>query len=80
MSDDSPESKARQATAALIRNYYEAFNKGDDAAMLACVTEDVIHDVNQGERRQGKDKFTAFMARMAHHYKEQLEGVTVMVN
>lgn len=80
MSDNSPESKARQATAALIRNYYEAFNNGDDAAMLACVTDDVIHDVNQGERRQGKDKFNAFMARMAHHYKEQLEGVTVMVN
>lgn len=80
MSDMSPESKARQATAALIRNYYEAFNKGDDAAMLGCVTDDVIHDVNQGERRQGKDKFNAFMARMAHHYKEQLEDVTVMVN
>ncbi|MBU1211897.1 MAG: nuclear transport factor 2 family protein [Alphaproteobacteria bacterium] len=80
MSETSPESMARQATAALIRNYYEAFNKGDDAGMLACVTDDVIHDVNQGERRQGKDKFEAFMARMAHHYKEQLEGVTVMVN
>ncbi len=80
MSDNSPESKARQATAALIRSYYEAFNKGDDAAMLAAAADDVIHDVNQGERRQGKDKFNAFMARMAHHYKEQLEDIAVMVN
>lgn len=80
MSDNSTESQARQATAALIRNYYEAFNKADEAGMLACVTDDVIHDVNQGERRQGKDKFTAFNARMAHHYREQLEDVTVLVS
>lgn len=78
MSDE--ESKTRIATAALIRHYYEAFNAGDSEGMLACLTDDVIHDVNQGERRTGKDKFRAFNARMTHHYREKLEGVAVMVS
>jgi steroid delta-isomerase-like uncharacterized protein len=78
MSDE--ESKNRIATAALIRHYYEAFNAGDSEGMLACLTDDVIHDVNQGERRTGKDKFRAFNARMTHHYREKLEGIAVMVS
>jgi len=74
------ESKSRIETAALIRRYYEAFNSGDSDGMLACLTDDVIHDVNQGERRTGKDKFRAFNARMDHHYKERLEDIAVMVS
>lgn len=79
MSETAAESAARQETAALIRRYYDAFNTGDNETMLACLTDDVIHDVNQGERRQGKEKFTAFNARMTHHYREQLEDIAVMV-
>lgn len=79
MSETAAESAARQETAALIRRYYDAFNAGDNDTMLACLTDDVIHDVNQGERRQGKEKFAAFNARMDHHYKEQLEDIVVMV-
>jgi steroid delta-isomerase-like uncharacterized protein len=67
-------------TQALIAAYFDAFNKGDHDGMLACLADDVIHDVNQGERREGKERFKAFLARMAHHYEEQLDGVTVMVN
>jgi steroid delta-isomerase-like uncharacterized protein len=67
-------------TEALIRSYYDAFNRGDIDGMLALVTDDVVHDVNQGERREGRDRFHAFCARMAHHYKETLDGITVMVS
>ncbi len=74
------ESTARIETAALIRRYYEAFNAGDSEGMLAFLTDDVIHDVNQGERRTGKDKFRAFNARMTHHYRERLEDIAVMVS
>jgi steroid delta-isomerase-like uncharacterized protein len=74
------ESKGRIETAALIRRYYDAFNRGDGEGMLACLTEDVIHDVNQGERRTGKDRFRAFNARMAHHYRERLTDIAVMVS
>lgn len=74
------ESKTRIETAALVRRYYDAFNSGDSAGMLECLTDDVIHDVNQGERRTGKEKFRAFNARMDHHYKERLENLVVLVS
>ena len=74
------ESATRIETAKMIRTYYAAFNRGDSDAMLAHLTDDVIHDVNQGERRQGKDKFKAFNARMDHNYSEQLKDVVVMVS
>jgi steroid delta-isomerase-like uncharacterized protein len=74
------ESQVRSETAKLIRRYYEVFNKGDGDAMLAFLADDVVHDVNQGERRHGKEKFRAFNARMAHHYKEELTDIAVMVS
>ena len=77
---DANESSTRIATAALIRRYYDAFNAGDSEAMLALLTDDVIHDVNQGERRQGIEKFRAFNARMTHHYKEKLNDIVVTVS
>ncbi len=74
------ESKSRIDTAALIRRYFEAFNAGDSEGMITCLTDDVVHDINQGERRVGKEKFRAFNARMAHHYREALDGIAVMVS
>ena len=67
------------ATEALLGRYYRAFNAGDSDGMLACLAEDVLHDVNQGARRAGRERFRAFSARMAHCYAEQLENVTIMV-
>lgn len=80
MSDTTPESRARAATAALIRDYYVAFNSGDTDGILNFLTDDVIHDVNQGERRHGIEKFRAFNARMTHNYKEELKDIVVMVS
>ncbi|MEO1794957.1 MAG: ketosteroid isomerase-related protein [Pseudomonadota bacterium] len=68
------------ATRDLITRYYDAFNRGDTDAMLALVTDDIIHDVNQGgERRIGKDRFAAFNARMTHHYEETLSDLVIFV-
>lgn len=67
-------------TTALIQRYYEAFNRGDSEGMLACLGDDVVHDVNQGSRREGKEAFRTFNANMARCYKERLEGIVVMVN
>ena len=80
MSDTTAESQARSATAALIRDYYAAFNRGDTDAMIDFMTDDVIHDINQGERRQGKEKFRAFNARMTHNYKDELKDIVVLVS
>ena len=71
---------SRADTQSLIERYYAAFNRGDSKGMLAFLSDDVIHDVNQGERRVGIDQFKAFNARMDHHYKERLENITIMVN
>jgi steroid delta-isomerase-like uncharacterized protein len=63
---------------ALIHAYYAAFNAGDFTAMVALLTEDVIHDINQGSRETGRDAFAAFMARMNASYRERLEDIVVM--
>jgi steroid delta-isomerase-like uncharacterized protein len=62
----------------LIRRYYAAFNAGDMDTFLSLLTEDVIHDINQGARETGKAAFVAFMERMNRHYREKLEDITVM--
>ncbi|MBE0692333.1 MAG: nuclear transport factor 2 family protein [Aquamicrobium sp.] len=66
-------------TLALIRRYIDAFNAGDRDAMLACLSDDVAHDINQGGREIGKDKFRWFLGMMDRHYRERLEDVAVMV-
>ena len=65
-------------TVALIRRYIDAFNAGDRDAMLACLSDDVAHDINQGGREIGKDKFRWFLGMMDRHYRERLEDVVVM--
>lgn len=62
----------------LVRAYYEAFNAGDRAALVALLTEDVVHDVSQGERQCGRDAFAAFMAHMDRSYRERVSDVVVM--
>jgi steroid delta-isomerase-like uncharacterized protein len=69
---------AEPDTIALIERYYAAFNAGDSEAMLACVSEDVAHDVNQGRRRSGKAAFRSFCQHMERCYAEQLEDMRIM--
>jgi steroid delta-isomerase-like uncharacterized protein len=68
------------ASEQLIRDYYAAFNAGDMDRFLSLLTEDVIHDINQGGREVGREAFAAFMARMNRHYREQLTDLVVMVS
>jgi steroid delta-isomerase-like uncharacterized protein len=69
-----------QGTVALIERYYAAFNDGDSEGMLACLSEDVAHDVNQGRRRSGKRAFREFTKHMERCYAEQLENRTIMAS
>ena len=64
----------------LIEQYYQAFNNGDLDTFLSLLTDDVVHDINQGDREQGKEAFVQFMRKMNHHYREQLENIVVMAN
>ena len=65
---------------AVVRAYYDAFNAGDRDAMLALLTEDVAHDINQGGRETGKDVFARFLAHMDRCYRERLADIVVMVS
>lgn len=64
--------------AAVIRSYYDAFNRGDVEGFLDLLTDDVIHDVNQGERRIGKEAFRAFLERMNRSYSEKLTDIVIL--
>lgn len=70
---------AEADTKALIERYLAAFNASDWDGLLDCLHEDVAHDVNQGGREIGKEKFRWFNAEMARHYDEQLSDIVVMV-
>ena len=71
---------AASETVALIERYYAAFNAGDGEGMLACVSDDLAHDVNQGRRRSGKAAFREFLKHMERCYAEQLEGMIIMTS
>lgn len=71
---DTPQFRAT----AVVRAYYDAFNRGDRPAMLALLADDVAHDLNQGPRETGREAFASFMRRMDRSYREQLREIVVM--
>ncbi|MGA7437014.1 MAG: ketosteroid isomerase-related protein [Luteibacter sp.] len=64
----------------LICRYYEAFNRGDRTGMLDLLDEHVAHDVNQGGRETGRQRFAAFLERMSASYSEQVRNLVIMAN
>ena len=67
-------------TATLIHAYFDAFNAHDVEAMLGTLHSEVAHDINEGHREIGVDKFRAFKAHMDECYREQITELVVMVN
>ncbi|GAC1629990.1 MAG: ketosteroid isomerase-related protein [Nevskia sp.] len=67
-------------TRTLLANYYGAFNRRDWPTFLGLLTEDVIHDVNQGGREIGKDAFGKFMDKMNRSYSEEIAEIVISVN
>ena len=70
----------RAQTLALIQRYYDAFNAGDAAGMLACLTDGIEHRVNEGAHRIGREKFAEFCSHMGVSYREQLKDMVVFAN
>lgn len=68
------------ATEQLIERYYDAFNRRDIEGFLGLLTDDVVHDINQGGREVGKEKFRAFLERMNRSYEEKIVDLFVMTN
>lgn len=68
------------AARATVAAYYAAFNAADAAAMLALVTDDVEHHVNQGGVRHGRDAFAEFCSHMGRSYREHLADIVILVS
>jgi steroid delta-isomerase-like uncharacterized protein len=71
---------SQENSIALVQNYYAAFNGGDMDTFLNLLTDDVIHDINQGKREVGKAAFETFMGGMNTNYKEQLVEMVIMAS
>jgi steroid delta-isomerase-like uncharacterized protein len=64
----------------IIEQYFAAFNAADTEGMLALVSEDVQHFVNQGDVRQGRAAFAEFCSHMGVSYREELRDMVIFVN
>lgn len=62
----------------LVQRYYDAFNAQDMDAFLALLSEDVVHDINQGGREEGREAFAAFMAKMNRCYRERIVDLVIL--
>lgn len=67
-------------TRELIHRYYDAFNRQDMAAFAGLLAEEVVHDANEGGRRQGRDAFLGFMERMNTAYREQISDLEILAS
>ena len=63
-----------------ILHYFDAFNAGDTDTMLALVSEDVQHFVNQGDMRQGRAAFAEFCSHMGVSYREELRDMVIFAS
>ena len=63
----------------IVNTYFEAFNAGDVDGMLACLTDDVAHHVNEGQVRTGPDLFARFCTHMNRCYREELTDMVVFM-
>jgi steroid delta-isomerase-like uncharacterized protein len=63
-----------------IQSYFDAFNAGDTAGMVACLSDDVAHHVNEGKVRVGRAAFAEFCAHMSRCYKENLTDMVIFTS
>ncbi len=56
----------------VLERYFDAFNRGDRAGMLDCLSDEVAHYVNEGQVRIGREAFAEFCEHMSRCYDEKL--------
>lgn len=62
----------------VVKRYFDAFNAKDYDEMLACLTDDVAHHVNEGGVRTGRTAFAEFCEHMDRCYDETLTDMVIM--
>lgn len=70
----------QQQTISLIKKYYDAFNRNDKSAFFDLLTDDIAHEINQGNIEIGKEKFQAFLTHMDRCYQEAIENIVIFAN
>jgi steroid delta-isomerase-like uncharacterized protein len=70
--------RAADRTSALVLRFCAAYSRGDADGLLDCLAEDVVHDVNQGDREMGKAAFRAYITQHMRSYREEWRDVVVM--
>ena len=63
----------------ILEQYYAAFNERRFSDMLTFLSDDIVHDINQGESQHGKEAFARFLKHMERCYRETLKDITLMV-
>ena len=64
----------------ILDRYYDAFNRADMDTFLALLSDEVVHDINQGPTEVGRHRFARFMQRMNEHYREQIVDIVTFVS
>lgn len=60
---------------ATVQQYYQHFNDQNWEGMLSLLSENIRHEVNQGEPRIGIDLYREFLQHMDECYEEQLRDL-----
>jgi len=71
---------AARETTALVQRYFEAFNARSITGVLSTLDPEVVHDVNQGGRRIGREAFESFLIHMARCYRETCSDLVVFAS
>lgn len=61
----------------IVSDYYNFFNESNHEALLQLLTEDVVHDINQGQADIGREAFAKFLLHMDECYREQICDLVV---
>lgn len=69
-----------QTTTQLIHSYYQQFNEKNMSAFLDLLSENVVHDINQGKSEVGKTAFADFLQHMNECYDENIQDLIIMVD
>jgi steroid delta-isomerase-like uncharacterized protein len=64
----------------LITRYYDRFNAKDVEGFLELLTDDVVHEISQGESQPSKETFREFLHHMNQCYDERAYDIAIMVN
>lgn len=65
---------------AILEQYYKAFNEKNFEGMLSLLSNDVVHDINEGESQIGIETFRTFLKGMDTYYDETAINLVLMAN